>query len=531
MKLYRYLLIGAAIGLSAACSDDKGNYDYHDINEVSVTGIESGKWYTKVAFVDHLAFDPQIVSTMGKNDETAYEYEWKLIPRGKDFNDIPDVEQTVVSHERKLDLPLTQTPGDYSGFFIVTDKETGVSWTTGFFVRIKSMTSEGWMVLCEEQGQSRMDIIFNVSEEEDLIAHDIWNEQEFKPGKPLRLIYNYSLYETVSLLVTDKGTYNLDAGDLHAGEDNDLKWRFGVIPESVRLTASAISQFSVSNYWIIVDDEHNVYTLDKKADRSVFEFPVNYIDGKTLFEPAPFVGVSFDSNYSGGYGCAPAVLYDATNRQFLLIRNNSSYPSVMTFSGSQLFSVQTGRDMVHMESTKPGVIYALLKDPADGRFWFYGMKLRANYTEPAYWWEEGEYEEYNVQEYYGEASGAGLESATLFACHHLYPYLFYAAGDKVYQFDMGHPDTPAKEVLSFPGEEIKVLKFNAFTAWEAYADWERARNYQLVVGTNVRGTDESSCGIVRMYDVPNLMEDLTLRKQFGNMGKIVDIAYKERKKN
>ena len=158
------------------------------------------------------------------------------------------------------------------------------------------------------------------------------------------------------------------------------------------------------------------------------------------------------------------------------------------------------------------------------------MKLRAHYEEPENWWEQGDYEEYNVQEYYGKVTGTGLDKATMFACHHSLPYLFYSDGQTVYQFDMGHPDTPAKKVLDFPGESIKVLRFNPFVAWEAYEDWERARNYQLVVGTHDLDTAENECGIMRLYDVPNLMGDLVKKKEFKKLGKIVDIVYKERKK-
>ena len=50
-----------------------------------------------------------------------------------------------------------------------------------FQLRVKSMTSEGWMVLCEENGKSRMDIIFNSNENDDLIAHNIWGNEPFKP--------------------------------------------------------------------------------------------------------------------------------------------------------------------------------------------------------------------------------------------------------------------------------------------------------------------------------------------------------------
>ena len=100
----------------------------------------------------------------------------------------------------------------------------------------------------------------------------------------------------------------------------------------------------------------------------------------------------------------------------------------MTFSGEQKFSVQTGCDLVHMESTKPGLIYAILKNPTTQEFFFCGMKLRAHYEEPDNWWEQGEYEEYNVQEYYGKVTGVGLDKATMFACHHSLPYLFYSVG-------------------------------------------------------------------------------------------------------
>ena len=93
-----------------------------------------------------------------------------------------------------------------------------------------------------------------------------------------------------------------------------------------------------------------------------------------------------------------------------------------------------------------------------------------------------------------------------------------------------HTEWVAKEVLYFPGESIKVLRFNPFVAWEAYEDWERARNYQLLIGTRERRVPENECGIMRLYDVPNLMGDLIKKKEYKKLGKIVDIVYKERKK-
>ena len=87
-----------------------------------------------------------------------------------------------------------------------------------------------------------------------------------------------------------------------------------------------------------------------------------------------------------------------------------------------------------------------------------------------------------------------------------------------------------KKCCISPGESIKVLRFNPFVAWEAYEDWERARNYQLLIGTRERRVPENECGIMRLYDVPNLMGDLIKKKEYKKLGKIVDIVYKERKK-
>ena len=94
-------------------------------------------------------------------------------------------------------------------FFIVKDKDNGLCTTASFKLRVKSTTSEGWMVLCDNNGRSRMDIIFNVDADNDLIAHDIWQSSDFNPGRPEKIIFNYTIYETAALLVTDKSTYIL----------------------------------------------------------------------------------------------------------------------------------------------------------------------------------------------------------------------------------------------------------------------------------------------------------------------------------
>lgn len=97
-------------------------------------GLEQGKLYTKVSFVDNLTFDPVINSTLKDFNEADYEYEWKAIPRGADFEDIEKADGLVLSTERRIDMLLTLKRVTIH-VFNVTDKETGVCWSTPFYLQ------------------------------------------------------------------------------------------------------------------------------------------------------------------------------------------------------------------------------------------------------------------------------------------------------------------------------------------------------------------------------------------------------------
>ena len=505
--LYAFL----ACGMLSSCYDDKGNYDYEEINRVEISGINENQPYTKIAFVDTLRLEPTIQSTLDPKNE--YEYEWKLIPAGIDFKDVEEGEDFIVSKENKLEMPITLKAGRYDGYYIVKDKNTGVDWMKKFSLLVKTLTGEGWLVLCDDEGDSRMDIIFNVDKENDIVAKNTWENKTFQTGKPEKIMYNYNLHRTRTLLVSEKGTFDLDKQDLHVGEDNNLRWSFGVTPDAIYVKASGMSQFADKNYWVVVDELGDAYALSLSTYGGIFEFPINKLNGKEEFVAAPFVGVT----YGWFYGCSPILMYDQTNKQFLEIRNSASYPSPMRFSGTNLFPCQTGNDFVYGESSKDGTNWVVLKNSETNQHYFYGIVMNA--------------EEKNEQKYYGEIKGAGIADATLFACHHIFPYLFYVSHNKVYQFDMQHPETPAKEILSYPGEEIKEIKFTPFVAWEPYENWERERNYQLLVGTTDTQKDKDHCGIIRMYEVPNLMEPLVKVKEYSGLGNIVSVTYKERSAN
>ena len=78
MKYVIYGLLVTLLGFVGSCADDKGNYDYQVINELDITGIETGTAYRKITHVDTLKISPEVKNLAGT--EGDYTYEWKFIP-------------------------------------------------------------------------------------------------------------------------------------------------------------------------------------------------------------------------------------------------------------------------------------------------------------------------------------------------------------------------------------------------------------------------------------------------------------------
>lgn len=512
MKNNYWIIVLFAL-FSVACYDDQGNYDYNEINEIKISGIVDNKWYEKIALVDTLVLDPEVKPSSPGFDTTTLSYIWKVIPADKSVEEETDTLDYIVSTQRKLQLPIEFSIGDYHCFFIVKDNYTKMSWYQKFYLRVKSITSEGWMVLCEEEGNGRLDVIFNITEQEDLVARNVWASHEFKTGKPYKLLYNYNTSDAALILNCEKGSYCLDREDLHAGEDNNIKWKFGVSPDKFDVQGSGMSQFGIaSNYWIVVDEKGDAYAQRLREVGSLFEYPINKLGNENTFKAAPFVGVSYHK--SNSYRSS-IVMYDNTNKQFVEIIDGATYPSVMKFSGKQLFEAKTDMELIHMESTKLGIIYAILKNTEKNTFHFCALEVNGDKS--------------YVQKYYSEIKGEGLDRANLFAFHNLTPNLYYSVDNKVYKIMLQFAFIEAEKVLELSGEIISVLKFCPFVAWEKYQQWEHNRAYQLVVGSNQTGKQELDCGVMRMYNLKDdPMNFEKPNKEFFGLGKIIDINYKER---
>lgn len=503
-----------------ACYDDEGNYDYEELNDVVIEGILEDDWYTKFTYVDTLKIQPKLTLALGGSEEHL-KYEWRLIPIHDSYNrdSIPSEVQAegyIIGTEKNLDYPLQEPAGDYLGFFWVTDTLTNVAYKKDFFVRLRTAVTDGWMLLCEEDGKARLDMISHISATENMISRNIWSECGFEFGKPYKLTYNYNIQKSSRWVWCDAGTFDLDKDLLQPNEGSNLIYQFGDNLDKVEVAAGCLAQCTDPAREMLITSDGKLYLRDAWdiAIGGIFDFPRNRLKGGSeYFKVSPFIGYK---TYWAWPTTTSAILYDETNRRFVALESREDYLTELVFvGGSAEYSAETGRDLVHMEGNSEGYVFAVLQEPDKEEYYLYGMMLNPDSKVE--------------RSHYMRLNAANSDKIIKFAFHPLFRLLFYATeqGD-IYQFNMNTPEVKAKKILSFPNEHISVLKFNLPVPFVKYEDWEKLRWYWLYIASYDKTKDESVSGVLRMYEFPEITSAPVQHFEFKNMGKIVDISYRYR---
>ena len=90
----------SALFLCAACANDLGNYDYRDLTEPDITGIEAN-----ISVLTHARL--QLTPDLGGNDfpDDRYSFEWRTLARSADET------VTVIGTSRNLDYEVALPAG------------------------------------------------------------------------------------------------------------------------------------------------------------------------------------------------------------------------------------------------------------------------------------------------------------------------------------------------------------------------------------------------------------------------------------
>ena len=486
IKIYISIILCSL--LLTSCFTDEGNYNYEDILEVEFNGIEED--YTVTRF-ENFAVNPDLVLTEQGSDESRFTYRWVAVAPELPIHD----DLTELATTKNLNLRMDLLPGNYTIYYFVKDNVTGVEWQHDFELQVVNNVFEGWLVLNEVSGGSRLDMI-SLIDDNYVTYHDILDivgselTLEGTPGFVYTYTYQFDYYG-IYVTTSGNGTTKLEPNVFTWSPDNDISKEFAIpLEENIELANLKAKGLAREAYAIKDGDIYQYLGIQNKA----YNLPLN-----TGFKVSPMFA-------EGGF--APWVcFYDVTNKEF---------KRILTFGGffpmpaGTLFDWNTGgKELIYLSSSRylfPGNhgAFTILKDPNDGKFYL-GVFQTGNFG----------------QIYYGEILATDFDQATNFTFSPDFGYLFYSVGGKVYQYDFSLGTT--KLMLDKGSQEITLLKFHNFLSFN-YQDLQR----QLIVCSYDASQPEGSNGTMELYTVPPVNGQIELETSYSGFGKIKSISYRER---
>lgn len=150
-RMIRCNLIGMGVLLLSACSEDKGNYDYTPIDELSIT---LSSFSSNVVSGGNLKITPTIEHSMEDAAENL-SYVW-------------EVDGQQVSTERNLDVMLpAMSFGEKECAFIVTDNTTGMKFIENFTITVVGKLNVGYYFMTEDEQQNTVMAFLSTASEEN----------------------------------------------------------------------------------------------------------------------------------------------------------------------------------------------------------------------------------------------------------------------------------------------------------------------------------------------------------------------------
>ena len=148
----------------AACYDDEGNYDYHELEAVEIDTTDAGilSEYSIMRY-DNLHLSPKVYfEGREAKDTDPLSYQWTIFSAmtGVGSNTVID----TLAHTRVLDTTISRTGGKYYVQLVVTNNNDGIRQFFRVPVSVSEVFDGGWMVFYERAdapGKSDLALIYN----------------------------------------------------------------------------------------------------------------------------------------------------------------------------------------------------------------------------------------------------------------------------------------------------------------------------------------------------------------------------------
>ncbi len=472
------IFISAAL-LFCACYDDKGNYDYHELEVVSIdttaTGIQTE--YAIMRY-DTLQLEPKIyfegeLVTDAKNYPLDYEWTIFSATSGVGANTVVD----VIGTERKLNAIITRTGGNYFVQLVVTNRNDGIKQFWRIPVAVSEVFDGGWMVFYERAdrpGYSDLALIYNpwtklnVNYNRSYInLYEVTNGEPLQ-GKPIRcfdIAVSLASGNNYVGLCTDYTLVGVSENGIEKALDfNDF---FHEPPATMKPTwygEHGSGVMSGQSSEVLINDNQiytNTYSFSATEGRTTKFGVPKFADG--IGELAPWnAEVPNTLNYG-------IVVYDQTYHRFRYAGYNSAQLeefaeqdlNVAAFdinnTGMELVMGDWGKGMSQGAGLRP--FDYLIMSKGNERYLAVTNFAASNPSDT----------NIGLGLYPMNALCPGISEATSMAASHVGSFIYYASGNKLYDFAYDSQQ-PATEAWTAPeGEEITCVRIMKYYHGTIYA--------------------------------------------------------------
>ncbi|MCL2561343.1 MAG: PKD-like family lipoprotein [Rikenellaceae bacterium] len=562
VKCLSFLL--AAMLFIASCYEDKGNYDYIELNRITFSGIEP---YYNIQVGAPLTIKPMLEQTLLGN-EINFQYIWLRL-RGGSWDTI---------HREKYidDISLPQLTGgrvhplvyqvlDYTH----TVNGRPVTYTSDVFrIQVNNDIRQGFMLLLDDDGETDLRFLNylsggNATPDRELQMRTVPRSENLPEhlGRPLNIVCyadnnapapggrgvnGVDLLYAVSL-VTENGifryshdlldyepTYNAryvivgGSSDVDAIRFSDLVVPSNKTQQNSRVnamirTAEGNFMFHVFGQLVMVEMglgtyipwEVGIYCNRYRAIPATGDTPAIPPQRFTPFEMPAYAG-------------AVAVFYDMDNRRFAFRGGTAVVCDPITAAPTLFPYNNTPFEPVWMfmapsyaigATNYSNVVHAIVRDRATGEMdqISFSISSATNATQlykNRLWPVADE----------GEVL-PGINQATLFALNHdgvnFRNLLFWAYGGSIYSFDIS--TGMHREVFTAPvGETVVGMKVIVNQITSATGTWNNDFRDHMVVATKGSGPNSTSVGI---YEVTPMYGNLTLKELTNADGTIQECIW------
>lgn len=366
-KIYLYILGLVSMTLVQSCYDDKGNYDYHAVNDMKVE-IPEAKIRMPKENPATVTLTPELTQTLAENEDNLT-FEWKKLKPDAKIGSMRLADYTDYSTGKICQVKVEpNNPESIGMMLIVTDKTSGQKWYQLGKVAVVKPLNPAWFVLQEDADQKGIVGAIEGNPDGFFAYADVFKSETGESfvleGKPLAIAakgnYGYGSMGGTKFanltIATDKNiaTYS----------PSTLTMKYGT---NKILFENALNNVPVNLSYYKMDKKGEMFVTDKKAyfayddgwcvPYSVYDKQVNSDGEEEQVAFLPTCSATF-SNYVLAYN-------PATHR----FRIGSAFSSMMDYFGTSYYYSQYYRKGSQWKDKKP-LVFRDLSEDADGNYAF-----------------------------------------------------------------------------------------------------------------------------------------------------------------